>query len=171
VSLKLPALLVVLCLMPARAGSTSVEFMPLEEIVGGSDHVLAAKIVRVDMVNRLGLQVRDRTARTGPGLPNQIRLHLEIGEVLFTTCRRQPRRVVVPLWQAWHYALGTMQDQLQGSTGIFLLIGAGFDPAYPNDFQRGMAERERIEPLVDALRLQRKQSQLSCKEGGTVTGS
>lgn len=147
-----------------QARATSIPSLPLEEIVAQSDHVVVAKVARVDMVNGLGLQVRDRDARTGPGLHNRIRFHLDVGEVLLTNCRRPPRRIVVPLWQMWHYSLGTIQDQVQGNVGIFLLKGANFEPAYNQGFQRDLAERGRIEALVRAVRLQRKPAQVVCKE-------
>lgn len=147
-----------------QARSTSIPDLSLEEIVAQSDHVVVAKVARVDMVDGLGRQVRDRDGRTGPGLHNRIRFHLEVGEALLTNCRRPPRRIVVPLWQMWHYSLGTMQDEVQGNVGIFLLKGANFEPAYSQGFQRGMAERSQIEALAQALRLRRKPAQVACKE-------
>ena len=129
-----------------------------------ADHVLSGRIVRVEMVDALGRQVLDRDARTGPGLANRMRFVVEVDDVLFTTCRRPPHRVLVPLWSAWHYTLGSMQDQLTGSTGLFLLKGADFQPAYPQDFQRGPEERPLVEAGVDALRLEREPASVSCRE-------
>lgn len=158
------ALAFLLALSAGSAQATSIEYRALDEIVLDADHVLSGRIVRVDMVDPLGRQVHDRNARTGPGLTNTIRFLVEVDEVLFTTCKRPPRRVLVPLWRAWHYTLGTMQDQLTGSSGLFLLKGADFQPAYPQDFQRSPGERPLVEAGVDALRLEREPASMSCRE-------
>jgi hypothetical protein len=57
----------------------------------------------------------------------------------------------VPLWQAWHYILGTMQDDLTGATGIFLLKGGAYEPVYPAGFQRSLEERAEIVRLLGAV--------------------
>ena len=158
-------LLALLLALPVGiAQATSIEYRPLDKIVLDADHVLSGRIVRVEMVDALGRQVRDRDARTGPGLTNRMRFVVEVDDVLFTTCRRPPRRVLVPLWSAWHYTLGSMQDQLTGSAGLFLLKGADFQPAYPQDFQRSPEERPLVEVGVDALRLEREPASVSCRE-------
>ncbi|WP_242108544.1 hypothetical protein [Luteimonas aquatica] len=152
------------CLIAPPAGATSVASKSLDEIVHGSDHALLATVVRVDMVDGLGRPVEDREARTGPGLRNRIRLHLDVREVLSTNCSRQPRRVTVALWSMWHYSLGAIRDQVQGSEGIFLLKGADFEPAYYEDFQRAIEERPQIQARLDALRLQRKPERIDCRQ-------
>lgn len=153
--------------MPIASGATSVAPKALEDIVADSDHVVLARVVAVDMVNAFGMRIEDPDARSGPGSRNRIRFHLEVREVLFTACRREPRNIVVPLWSAWHYRLGQMRDQVTGSDGVFLLKGAGFEPAYPAGFQRSLDERSAIEPLVAALRLHHAESQMDCKEDRT----
>ena len=162
--IRFGSLAAILCCLGSSAYATSVPPRTLEEIVDESDHVLVAKVVKVDMVNGFGFTVTDKKARTGPGLRNRIRFHLEVQDVRFTTCKRQPRRVLVPLWPAWHYTLGAMQEQVEGSTGIFLLKGPGFEPSYPAFFQRSLDEGKTVFPLADRLRLKRKQSQLDCRE-------
>lgn len=57
--------------------------------------------------------------------------------------------MTVPLWTAWHYELGTMQDQLMGGSGIFLLKRDGA-PVYPADFQRPLTERDEIQRILRA---------------------
>ena len=157
-------LALLLALTAGTVLATSIEYRPLEEILLDADHVLSGRIVRVEMVDALGRPVRDRDARTGPGLANRMHFVVEVDDVLFTTCRRPPRRVRVPLWSAWHYTLGSMQDQLTGSAGLFLLRGADFQPAYPQDFQRSLEERPLVEAGVDALRLERTPASVSCRE-------
>lgn len=91
--LRTCGVLAVLCLANGGTNATSIPHKPLDEIVADSDHILLARIVKVDMVNRWGSQVADRKARTGPGLDNRLRLHLQVLDVRFTACAREPRRV------------------------------------------------------------------------------
>ena len=107
----------------------------------------------------------------GLRLTNTIRFLVEVDEVLFTTCRRPPRRVLVPLWSDWHYSLGTMQDQLTGSSGLFLLKGADFQPAYPQGFQRSSEERPLVEAAADVLRLEREPASEFCRDASAQGAS
>jgi hypothetical protein len=134
------------------ADATSVRPMPLDEMVSRADYVLVATVVKVDMVNGRGWAVSDPEARTGPGSENQIRLHLRADDILKSK-RIVPRTVIVPLWKMWHYSLGSIREQVEGTRGIFLLKGNDFQPAYPAGFQRGLEEREQIERLLLDARL------------------
>ena len=145
--MKAMLLLLTMCL-PGLALATSVVPKPLEEMVREADHVVVAKIVGVDMVDGRGRPLTDRDARTGPGLPNQMRFTLEVQEVLFARTMPPPRMLRVPLWQAWHYQLGSMQDGLTGDTGIFLLKGDAYEPVYPAGFQRPLEEKVEIMRLL-----------------------
>lgn len=126
------------------AQATSVEHLSLDELVRKADHVVLATVVEVDMVDRRGRQVTDPEARTGPGRGNTIRLHLAVRDVLYSRELDVPATLVVPLWSAWHYTLGSITESAQGTQGIFLLEGERFLPAYPADFQRALEEREEI---------------------------
>lgn len=130
------------------AMATSVPPKPLAEMVREADHVVVATVTVVDMVDGKGRPVLGRDARTGPGLDNQIRLHLAVSEVLRTDNVQLPKTLAVPLWTAWHYSLGTIKDQVTGSSGIFLLKGNDFQPVYPAGFQRPLEERNEIENLL-----------------------
>ena len=132
------------------ANATSVVPMPLEQMVREADHVVVATVSKVDMVDGWGRPITDPEARTGPGLDNQIRLHLAVSEVLYTRNGRLPDTLVVPLWTAWHYTLGSITEAAGGTSGIFLLKGDDFQPAYPADFQRSLEERAEIERLLQA---------------------
>lgn len=76
------------------AMATSVPPKPLAEMVAEADHVVVATVAVVDMVDGKGRPVLDRDARTGPGLDNQIRLHLAVSEVLRTDNVRLPKTLV-----------------------------------------------------------------------------
>lgn len=143
-------LLMLTMFFPGFALATIVTPKPLEEMVCEADLVVVARIAGVDMVDGRGRPVTDRDARTGPGLPNQMRFNLEVKEVLFARTKPTPRTLRVPLWQAWHYMLGTMQDDLTGTTGIFLLKGDTYEPVYPAGFQRALEERAEIVHLLGA---------------------
>lgn len=138
----------VLSVLCGVAGATSVVPKPLAEMVRESDHVLVATVVQVDMLNRWGWQVADPGARTGPGSGNRIRLHLKIDEVLRSDAVAAPATLTVPLWQMWHYSLGSIRQQVVGTRGIFLLKGKDFQPTYHADFQRGLDERANVERLL-----------------------
>lgn len=143
-------LLLLAMYLPSVALATSVVPKPLEEMVREADHVVVAKIVSVDLVDGRGRPLTDRDSGTGPGLPNQMRLNLEVQEVLFARTKPPSRMLRVPLWQMWHYSLGTMQDKLTGATGIFLLKGDVYEPVYPAGFQRALAERAEVVRLLGA---------------------
>ena len=147
-SLVLSALLCVAGL----ANSTSVAPMPLEQMVRKADHVVVATVSKVDMIDRRGRLVADPEARTGPGLDNQIRLHLAVSEVLHTRSSRLPDILVVPLWTMWHYTLESITEAAGVTSGIFLLKGDDFQPAYPTGFQRSLDERAEIERLLQGKR-------------------
>lgn len=127
--------------------ATSVLPKPLEELVRESEVVVLATITRVDMIDGQGRPVLDRSARTGPGLKNEMRLHLQLQEVLSSEPAALPHTMTVPLWTAWHYELGSMQDQLIGDSGVFLLK-RDFSPVYPAGFQRPLVERDEIERIL-----------------------
>jgi hypothetical protein len=141
-------LLLLMACLPGFALATSVPQKPLEDILRESDHVVVATIIGVEMVDGAGQPVTDPAARTGPGLDNRLRLLLQVKHVLFTRADRLPSTLLVPLRSMWHYELGDMQNGLVGSTGVFLLRGKNFQPAYPTYFQRSLDERPEIERLL-----------------------
>lgn len=145
--LKKILLLLVLC-VPALVSATSVPQKTLEEIVRDADHVIVATVIEVDVVDGLGRPLTGPKASTGPGSKNQMRFRLSVEEVLFTRGAKPPRRVIVPLWQMWHYRLDMMQAEVTGARGIFLLKGKDFQPAYHAGFQRSLDERAEIERLL-----------------------
>lgn len=135
-------------LLAGAACATSVPLKPLEEMVREADHVVVATVESVDMVNGRGRPITDPQARTGPGSKNRMRFNLRVQELLFTRSPAPPPTLRVPLWTAWHYELGDIQEQVTGSTGIFLLKGGDYQPVYPADFQRPLDERKEIERLL-----------------------
>lgn len=135
------------CLLPLGVNATSVSPITLEQLVKESDHIIVANVVKVDMVNGKGEKVKEKTAMTGPGLDNEIRFHLDVKEIIYTKSKKFPTKVLVPLWKAWHYQLGEIQSIVTGNTSIFLLKD-GYIPAYPQNFQRSIGEKEEIMNLI-----------------------
>jgi hypothetical protein len=145
---KLIPMMLLVFLTSLGVHATSVLPRSLADLVKESDHVFIATVVKVDMVNSNGEEVKDKKAMTGPGLENEIRFHLDVKEVIFTKSDKSPKKVLVPLWQAWHYQLGEIQDTVTGNTSIFLLKGNNYNPVYPADFQRYIGEKKEIISLI-----------------------
>ncbi len=143
------------CILPFGVYATSVLPKTLAELVKESDHIFIAYVVKVDMVNGNGKEVKEKSAMTGPGLDNQIRFHLDVKEVIYTKSKSPPKQVLVPLWQAWHYQLGEIRSLVTGSTSIFLLKGDDYTPVYPAYFQRALKEKNEIRSLVKKYHLPR----------------
>lgn len=141
------ALLVLASLFAGNAWATSVMQKPLDELVMEADYVLVAAVTSVDMIDGRGRPVHDPEARTGPGLDNQMRLHLEVDEVIFDRAGSAPPTLIIPLWKMWHYQLGTIREQVMGHRAIFLLKEDS-QQVYPAFFQRSLDEREEIEALL-----------------------
>jgi hypothetical protein len=147
VSMK-TALGILMLVAASAAQATSVARIELPELVKRTDHVLLATVAKVDMIDGNGHEVTDSDAGTGPGSDNQIRFHLDVHEVIYSTSLRPPRRVIVRLWKMWHYSLGGIRENVEGSKGIFMLAGENFDPAYPKSFQLSPDSRRQIEELL-----------------------
>ena len=112
--------------------------------------MLICKVVTVQMVDETGREVADREARTGPGLKNELRLHVELenGGVLKTNAKSVPEKLVIPLWQMWHANLGSSKDFYEGRMYIFLLKGTDFQRVYAGGFQRELSEKAEIERMI-----------------------
>ncbi|HDS1037816.1 TPA: hypothetical protein QDZ42_000928 [Stenotrophomonas maltophilia] len=150
--MKPPAILLagLLCLgaaMPALA--TLLAPKPLQEMVAEADQIVRATVVAVEMVDGQGRPLTDPDSPTGPGLSNEIRLVLQVQEVL-RSHGKVPGTIRVPLWTMWHDSLGRARGRYLDSEGIFLLKGKRPAPVYPMDFQRPLDERARIQTLMGA---------------------
>lgn len=151
--MKTPAILLasLLCLgTVAPALATSVAPKPLAEMVAEADQIVRAKVVDVEMVDGKGRPLTDPGSRTGPGLDNEIRLVLQVQEVLRPREGRVPAKIRVPLWTMWHDSLGRARGAYLDSEGIFLLKNERNAPVYPMDFQRPLDERAQIQSLMVA---------------------
>jgi hypothetical protein len=149
--LKLISVTVVLFSLQVQA--TQIAFKDLTNLVAEADHVFVGTVTKVDMVDGQGQPVTDKTARTGPGSPNQLRLHvtLDTNRILATTAKL-PAVIVIPLWRRWHDTLGNRMQETQGKTHIFLLKGPDFQPVYHGLFMRELSEQAEVESLLKPKR-------------------
>ena len=143
-------LTVFICVCAVQANATQIPFKNLTNLVAAADHVVIGTVTRVTMVNAEGQQVTDETARTGPGIENQLRLHVVVAKdgILATDANRVPDKLTIPLWQKWHDTLGNCRMEREGKTFIFLLKGTEFAPVYEGLFMRAASERLIIEELL-----------------------
>lgn len=141
---RLLMLLVFLFAVPAMA--TLPLTATLEEMALGADHILVARVTGVDMVDADGKQVIDRTAMTGPGLTNTIRLKVSVNKVLVSNARPVPKQLMVPLDPLMHFSLGQIQDAHKGDRLVRLLLlkGRQFEPIKPGVFFRPIAEKDEV---------------------------
>lgn len=148
--MRILLILILLCLAKLVVQATQIEGKELSELLAESDHVLVCRVVRVQMVDERGKELHDRKARTGPGLKNELRLHVIVEKdgVLKTNAKKAPEKLVIPLWQAWHYSLGQWKDDAEGKTFIFLLKGEDFQRVYQGFFNRELSEKSEIEKII-----------------------
>ena len=143
-------------LLPGMCGATSVMPKSLTNLVAEADHVVIGKVTVVDMIDDEGHQVTNLSARTGPDLPNTIRLNVTVqtNGVLFTTATQVPQNLTIPLWPAWHHTLEQIKGIEEGQTRIFLLKGSSFGFAYVAGCSRELSERPEIERLLKEIKVQ-----------------
>ncbi len=147
--------------LTVQAHATSIAFRDLTNLVSEADHILVGTVTRVDMIDGKGSQVTKKTARTGPGSENMLRLHVSVATngVVASTTGKVPGEITIPLWQMWHDTLGGRKKEVEGKTFIFLLKGSDFQPVYFGLFMREMAERLEIERLLKDKKTQNNTSE------------
>jgi hypothetical protein len=144
--------LLTLCfsLLTFTSFATQVPKLSLAQLVANSDHIIIGKITLVDMIDDKGMRVTNLTARTGPGLPHTIRLHVTVqtNGVLLTNSKQVPKTLIMPLWPWWYNQLDLVKKAEEGQTRIFLLKGQSFGLTYMADCSRPLSERSQIEELI-----------------------
>jgi hypothetical protein len=128
---------------------TKIASKSIEELVRDSDHVIIAKVIRVEMIDAGGKLIIDKNARTGPGSDNQLQLILKVSKngIIFSNVGKLPETVTVKLWKMRHLSIGGIKDFLNKEY-IFLLKGKDYQPIYPAMFKRNLTERKNIETLA-----------------------
>ena len=128
---------------------TKIAPTSLKTLVKRADHVVVARIVKVDMVDADGGSVADLEARTGPGAGNTIRLHVDTdpGGILKAGKTPIPTRLVVSDWPMWHRSLGDMKER-EGTDVVLLLRGDDFSAVSEPEFIRDIEEAGAIRALL-----------------------
>lgn len=133
----------VMLLVSAAANAGFPFEATLQEMAQDADHILVGRVTSVDMIDAKGAAVKDREARTGPGLTNTIRLLIAVDEVLITNSRAVPKVLAVPLASHLHYSLGKIQDAHAGDSEVRLLLlkGKNFAGIKPGLFLRPLSDK------------------------------
>lgn len=146
-------LLLVLCLFVCGSlSATSIPPKSLPELVAEAEHILIGTIRRVSMHGADGREISDPKAKTGPGLPNEIRLHVTLDPkgVLKTNKSPLSAEITIPLWKMWHSTFERVRSANEGKTYIFLLKGDDMGFVYPGGCQVGLGKRAEIEAFLAA---------------------
>jgi hypothetical protein len=141
---------VVFLSLVAAGNATKIIPTDLKELVARADYILVGKVTKVDMVDARGHKVRDKKARTGPGLTNIIRLHFDVDKknILKGKLQDVPQQLIVEDWPWWHQTLGEMKELHEGNNFIFLLKGKNFKPVSEPESVRPITERGDIEKIL-----------------------
>ena len=149
------------------ASATSIKKKDLPELVTETEHVILATIEKVDMIDSSGNEIKDPKARTmAEGY--QIRLYLKVEEdgILSTTNDKKIERIVVPLWEMWHYSLEQWKAY-ETSSHIFLLKGKRYERVYPYYFIRNLSEKEEIMRLLQDAKAQNNKLKSDAKRSAS----
>ena len=132
---------------PAQA--TQLAFKELSELVNEAENILTVKIAKVEMVDAKGAEIDYPEAQTGPGLGNELRLHVLVDQnnIIKSSQKIIPHELVIHLWKEWHYTLSQWKEK-EGEIYIFLL-NDNFQPVYPSRFMRDLSEKPQIENLLE----------------------
>lgn len=133
------------CLCSAAAFATLPLEATLEQLASDSDHILAGRVIGVDMIDADGKEIRDEKAMTGPGLQTKIRLIIKVDEVFFSRAKVVPDVIRVPLDPMMHFSLGQIKEAHREPSRSMLVIlqGGSFDPVVPGVFFRELSDAQK----------------------------
>ena len=144
----------VLFLFSIKLFGTSYVTPKLSDLVEKADHIIIAKIYKVDMIDWNGNEVKDLKARTGPGGTNRIRFHLEVktAEFILNGEKQKPKEIIVTLDHYQHLTLGGVKSIHEGKEYIFLLQGEKYQSVYPYFFRREITEKKKILEIKEKMK-------------------
>lgn len=136
---------VLLLTLSHTAFATKIVPTDIQALVKRANHIIIGEVVKVDMVDKNSKSVVDGNARTGPGSPNTILLHVRLNRENVIKGKKSniPEFIIVPEWQMWHMSLQGAKG-LEGETFIFLL-NKKFKPSSAPEFRRYLWEQGEIE--------------------------
>ena len=152
--MKVKLSILCLTLLALNALATSYATPKLSDLVKKADHIIIAKISKVDMIDGKGKEVKDPKARTGPGLENVIRYHLEVKTAKFIKNgnKQKPKEIIIELDNFQHLTLGGIKSLDEGKEFIFLLQGKKYKSVYPYFFKRDKDEKKKILEVQSKLK-------------------
>jgi len=106
----LSALIFVLVTAPALA--TQITEVPLSKQVADADVIVVGHVDMVSMHGYFGQKIFDPDARTGPRIPNELRLHVTLDPHRILKGKLPSARIkyVLPLLKMWHNTLADAQS-------------------------------------------------------------
>lgn len=145
-------LIFIISLLPAIVLAGLPFEVSLEEMAASADHLLVGRVTGVDMIDGDGKPVTDKSARTGPGEDNTIRLLITVDEVIITNALQVPKVLPVPLAIHLHYSLAQIQSAHEDDTTVYLVIlkGSDFSGIKPGVFLRPLSDKEKVLGLYRA---------------------
>lgn len=145
----------------------------LSDLACGAEHIFVGRVVGVDMVDGKGRQVRNRTAVTGPGLTNTIRLDVEILEVIESAVAQPPKQIKVPLDSVMHYSLGQVSDAHKKPSDLRLVFlkGERYTPIIDGRFFWGLDAREQALALRKSCRAKLSPAKVAFEQLKTLLGT
>jgi hypothetical protein len=124
----------------AKIGAT-----PLKELVENSDHIVVAKIVKVDEINNAQKEIEEGKANNG------IRLHFEISsnDYIKTNGKKEKRLVVIRMSKMRHLSLKSAKElNIVGTKRILLLKGKDYQETTAYFYNRSLDEKKKILNLI-----------------------
>ena len=127
-----------------QAKAIDIAEKPVAELLDMSEHVIVAKVIKVDALDAFGNSSNNPDISTGPGTSHSIRLHIKPIDILKTNSKSTPETIIITLWRLWKYRLGDIREGSEGHVYVFLLKGKDYIPVYPRYFIRNVLETGHI---------------------------
>ena len=118
--MRIFALIAFLATSPLVVWATTIELTPIDRQVADADLIVVGQVTEVTLHGRFGWRIRDPEGRTGPGLPNELRLHVRVTRQLKGPPLKM-QELVLPMWKMWHNSLKDASDVYAARTWIFFL--------------------------------------------------
>jgi len=134
----------------AIAGATSIVSTSLEQQVQQAATIVFGRVEQVTIHDSTGRALSDAAASTGPGEPNELRLHvvLDAKRTLKGVIPKSKARVTLPLWKGWHSTLGVARDVYEKRDFIFFL-SPDLSPSLAPEFIHFDFEKDEITRVIE----------------------
>lgn len=132
------------------ANATEIKPTDLKVLVANADYIVVGKVLKIDMVDSNGHEIKDPKARTGYKSGKIIRYHIVIDQkqVLKGNSKKIPPALILSDWSMWIKELGETKKDGEGKKCIFLLNALNFSPKPPAEFVRDISEKQEIEDIL-----------------------